>query len=263
MSHLTTEKLDATERQEWNRQLKVIEKNKDKFWEMIEAVGIIRKQRLFRQDFKTFEEFVESRVEGIGLRYTNKLIECAEARKKLGTIVPENVASEFTKPHQLNELTDVPDDKLEEVATKAVEYAGPGNAPTAKDIQCAKQTVMPETHAKPVVQKQDGNEWVDVEQAQSAQPSIPIAVQDITQADIDEEIARQSESTVHPKSKISAVDQSQFVASTEDQLRALLSRMDAVDALGIVLEAIGPTEDQAMVLAQSYANLVDALKGLS
>ena len=84
MSHLTTEKLDATERQEWNRQCKVIEKNKDNFWAMIDAVAVIRKQRLFRQDFKTFEEFVEQRVEGIGLRYTNKLIEAAEARKKLG-----------------------------------------------------------------------------------------------------------------------------------------------------------------------------------
>lgn len=254
MSHLTTEKLDATERSEWNKQLKVIDKNKDNFWAMIDAVGVIRKQRLFRQEFKTFEEFVEQRVEGIGLRYTNKLIEAAEARKKLGTIVPENVASEFTKPNQLNELSDVPDDKLEEVATKAVEYAG-GNAPTAKDIQCAKQNVMPETHSKPVpvVQRQEDNAWVDVHPVGVSSE----AVQDISQAEIEEEKERLEEArSVQSQSSVG-------VASPEDQLRALLSRMDAVDALGIVLEAIGPVDDQAMVLAQSYSNLVDALKGLS
>lgn len=256
MSHLTTEKLDATERSEWNKQLKVIDKNKDNFWAMIDAVGVIRKQRLFRQEFKTFEEFVEQRVEGIGLRYTNKLIEAAEARKKLGTIVPENVASEFTKPNQLNELSDVPDDKLEEVATKAVEYAG-GSSPTAKDIQCAKQDVMPETHSKPVpvIQRQEDNAWVDVHPV-SASTS---AVQDISQAEIEEEQQRQMD----VQTRSGELSSSVCSASPEDQLRALLSRMDAVDALGIVLDAIGPVDDQAMVLAQSYSNLVDALKGLS
>lgn len=254
MSHLTTEKLDATERSEWKKQLNIIDKNKDHFWSIIDAIAIIRKQRLFRQEFKTFEEFVEAKLEGVSLRYTNKLIEAAEARKKLGTIVPEEEAAKFTKPHQLNELVDVPDDKLQEVATKSVEYAG-GNSPTANNIRSAKQDVMLETKPAQVVQRQEGNaEWVDVEESTV---SSPVAVQDISQAEIEEEQQRLEEArSVQSQSSVN-------VASPEDQLRALLSRMDAVDALGIVLEAIGPVDDQAMVLAQSYSSLVNALKGLS
>lgn len=135
------EKLDTVERGEWRKQKAIIAKGREDFWTFMKAIKVVRDKRLYREDYKTFEAFVESEC-GIVKSYVNRLIEASNVRDDLAPMGAKNPkACEINKERQLRELVDVPKDELEAVVEKAAEIAG--DAPiTAKIIREAKAEVL-------------------------------------------------------------------------------------------------------------------------
>lgn len=137
---MLTERLNPAERQEWNRQLAVIQKGKEHFWATIEALAIIRKDRLFREEFSTWRDFVVERL-GMSKRYADFLILGASTRGILGTIVPEKLAKQIETPWKLRNLSGLTPDKMKEVVEHAESMAD-GSEITAKLIASSRKTVL-------------------------------------------------------------------------------------------------------------------------
>lgn len=120
-----SEKLNDSERMEWQRQLAIVARGKQMFWQTLIALGEIRKQRLFREDFETFEKFVNVKMD-LTLRYASMLISAAQNREELGTIIPENVAAKLDNPWKLRNLSGLTTAKMVEVVTHAESCSGGG-----------------------------------------------------------------------------------------------------------------------------------------
>jgi hypothetical protein len=229
MSHLATESLDAVEREAWSRNLKIIEKGRKAFWEFIGAVDEIRKKRLYRANYKTFDEFAEEKV-GFRIRYLNELIEANRTRLKIGALAPET-ADQFRSEAQLSELKKVPETKLKEVV-EAVAKKSP--KPTAKQIAEVRDSILnPDFCIAP--------KTID---SPSVRPVIDAVVPKKQVANA--VIVAPSEPVYRP-------------ADPKDLLKALLTKLDAVDALQIVLESLGTTQEQADILHLHFGDLTKQL----
>ncbi|MCU0720524.1 MAG: hypothetical protein MUC83_12520 [Pirellula sp.] len=227
MSHLATETLDVNEREAWVRNLKIIERGRKAFWEFIGAVDEIRKKRLYRQDYKTFEKFAEEKV-GIGKRYLNQLMEANQIRQKMGAIAPKTVEV-FNSESQLAELKSVPESKLKEfVETVAEKY----EKPTAKQIAEERERIL-----QPVIVPV--SKTID---APSVKPVIDAVVPKRKAESVKPEPVAPPAPVVRP-------------ADEKDQLKGLLTKLDAVDALQIVLESLGTIEQQAEILNLHFGDL--------
>lgn len=227
MSHLATESLDVNEREAWVRNLKIIERGRKAFWEFIGAVDEIRKKRLYRQDYKTFEKFAEEKV-GIGKRYLNQLMEANQIRQKMGAIAPKTVEV-FNSESQLAELKSVPESKLKEfVETVAEKY----EKPTAKQIAEERERIL-----QPVIVPV--SKTID---APSVKPVIDAVVPKRKAESVKPEPVAPPAPVVRP-------------ADEKDQLKGLLTKLDAVDALQIVLESLGTIEQQAEILNLHFGDL--------
>lgn len=226
MSHLATESLDAVEREAWSRNLKIIEKGRKAFWEFIGAVDEIRKKRLYRANYRTFDEFAEEKV-GFRIRYLNELIEANRTRLKIGAIAPET-AEQFRSEAQLSELKKVPETKLKEVV-EAVAKKSP--KPTAKQIAEVRDSILrPEFCV--------ASKTID---SPSVRPVID-AVVTAPKVETRTALTAPSEPVNRP-------------ADPKDLLKALLTKLDAVDALQIVLEHLGTTQEQADILNLHFGDL--------
>ncbi len=122
---MLTERLNPEERQEWTKQLTVIELGKKHFWATVEALSIIRKDRLFREEFSTWEAFVTVRL-GMTKRYADMLILGSSALSILGTIVPETVVRKIATPWKLRNLSGLTTEKMAEVVNHAEACSGGG-----------------------------------------------------------------------------------------------------------------------------------------
>ncbi len=140
------EKLDPTERQEWNLQLGIVKKGKEAFWQTVEALAVIKRKRLFREEFDTFDAFTRSKLD-MSARYGDMLIQGAAARSILGTIVPEKLASRIEKPWKLRKLTGLTPDSMKAVCLHAEEVAD-GKEITAKIIASSRKVIMGSTDAE-------------------------------------------------------------------------------------------------------------------
>lgn len=104
----------------------VIERGLATFVEVGQALLRIRDERLYREQFGTFEDYCRGRW-GWGRNYVNKQIAAAETADALGTTVPtERVARELTA------LRDEPD-QLRETWAEVVELHG--DKPTAAQVR--------------------------------------------------------------------------------------------------------------------------------
>lgn len=108
--------------------------------EVAQALRRIRDEELYRENYKTFEEYVDKRW-GWTRRRAYQLIDACEVREDLCTVVHIPEAAEITRERQLRELADVPTDSLEEVVTTAAKLAD-GKPITASILRKAKQQVM-------------------------------------------------------------------------------------------------------------------------
>ena len=94
----------------------------------------IRDSKLYRDDFKTFEEFVRERFD-IQKSHAYRLIEAA----KVKSICEEKDLDVPLRESHCRVLADVPEDKIPEVVEAAME----GGELTAKTLEDAKERVVP------------------------------------------------------------------------------------------------------------------------
>ena len=135
-----TQRLSQTEREEWSLQQSVIIKGRENFWRTVEALEIIRRKRLFREEFESFDAFVSDRLD-MSSRYANILIRSANARTTLGTVVPETTAAKINSPWKLRNLAGLTTQKMVEVVEHA-EKASEGGEITARQIASSRREVL-------------------------------------------------------------------------------------------------------------------------
>lgn len=135
-----TERLSQTERDEWTLQQSVINKGRENFWRTVEALEIIRRKRLFREEYETFAEFVLAKLD-MTSRYANKLIEALSVRSNLGTIVPKNLAGKVDNPWKLRNLKGLKTERMVEVLEHAEQKCNGGTI-TARQIAESRREVL-------------------------------------------------------------------------------------------------------------------------
>lgn len=127
-----------TEPDELTRLEAVVEQFRGSFVAAGQALRAIRDQRLYREQFVTFEEYCAGRW-GFNRNYGNKLIRGVEIVEALGTIVPKLPSTE-SHVRELAKLDD-PDDQAA-AWTAALEAAG-GKAVTAKIVRDCVNAILP------------------------------------------------------------------------------------------------------------------------
>lgn len=135
--------LNVVERRSLESLEKVIERGVESFLATGSALKEIRDQRLYREDFKSFDAYVKSRW-CFQRDYADKLIDSSETKQKVHTMVGTFGADKIQSERQLRELKSVPDESLAEVIAKAAEIAGDG-ALTAKVLKEAREQVLEPT----------------------------------------------------------------------------------------------------------------------
>lgn len=135
--------LSMTEVQSFQSLEKVILCGVESFLATGSALKEIRDQRLFREDFKTFEAYIKDRW-GFHRSRAYQLIDAADIKADLSTMVDQNPKlSEINTERQLRELAAVPAESLQDVLDKAAEIAGDA-VMTAKVLKEAREQVLPE-----------------------------------------------------------------------------------------------------------------------
>ncbi len=147
------EKLSPNESVQWQTQLAVIESCRDSHRELINAIGVIRNLRLYREQYLSFEDFVNDKLSDFGfggLRNMNKLIAASLGRRKIASKLTESDAKKFDKTSRLVAFADVPDAEIARIASKSIALAG-DKEPTVKQIKIAKEsvTVEPPSRLRP------------------------------------------------------------------------------------------------------------------
>ncbi|MHB1038018.1 MAG: hypothetical protein ACYC35_26705 [Pirellulales bacterium] len=120
--------LSRDERKEFAQYEAVIERGRQTFLEVGQALAAIRDGRLYRQNFDTFEAYCQDRWD-FKRDYANKLIRAAKTVSSLDTkvsIVP-------TTETQARELSRLPEEQRAGAWEETVERVG--GQPTAKDIK--------------------------------------------------------------------------------------------------------------------------------
>jgi len=111
-------------------------------WEAIEDLDYIRRNRLYREEFLNFEDYLKARCR-VGKAYAYQLIEAHCVYQKVKLLcegIPR--AKEICNERQCRELTKVPDEQLKPVVEKAIEICGPKKPVTSKILKKACQEVL-------------------------------------------------------------------------------------------------------------------------
>jgi hypothetical protein len=162
MTNEISDPLTSKESSEWKKHRKIIEQHREAIWEWCESIRIIRDNRLYREDYKTFESFVDSEC-GIDKSYVNRMLVASETKSHLVPIGTKNArVEEINTEGQLRELRDVPAKEMKAVIKKAVEIAGDERI-TAKVLKKAvKQVCDPieyeDTDDEPITERQPGED---------------------------------------------------------------------------------------------------------
>ena len=196
-----TQRLSQTEREEWTLQKSIISKGREGFWATVSSLEIIRRKRLFREEFESFEQFALDKLD-MSSRYANKLIEALSVRSSLGAVVPEKLAAKVDNPWKLRNLKGLKTERMVEVVEHANAAAGGGTI-TGRQLCESRREVL-------------------------------------GLVETDETDTEASDSL--------------------ETFRQALSEVDSVDALLIVLESIGSTEDQSLILAEVAPELCEAIR---
>ena len=122
--------LTSQDRSQLRKLESVIEKGIATFVEVGEALRTIRDSKLYRDDYGTFERYVEDRWQ-FKKRYAYNLIESAEAAKNVHHGAQKTVPA---NERQARELAKAPPEKQAEVWEELV---ADNPKPTAKDVKAA------------------------------------------------------------------------------------------------------------------------------
>ena len=135
-----TQRLSQTEREEWSLQQSVISKGRENFWRTVEALEIVRRKRLFREDYESFAAFALDKLD-MTSRYVNTLIEALSVRSSLGTVVPEKLAGKVDNPWKLRNLRGLKTERMAEVVEHAEQKCNGGTI-TARQIAASRREVL-------------------------------------------------------------------------------------------------------------------------
>lgn len=130
------EKLSKEEQKTLEECEAVIDRNQDAFKETALSFCIIRKQRLYREKFKTFEKYCQTR-HGFGRKYGYRLAAAGQALSEMGPIGDKLLTNESAA----RELIKAPKEKRREVLEKAKAEAG-DHPLTAAKISAAVKAVQ-------------------------------------------------------------------------------------------------------------------------
>lgn len=136
MSTELDEKLSPSELGKWKQVLTTIRKGRAEFWNYVAAVAQVREERLWRAEYKSFDDFCQREV-GWERRYTNQLIESCQTRQEVGVITPTLIESGVLKTEShFRQLRDVPEEQMQQVLDRVVEKTEQTGKPvTAKMLK--------------------------------------------------------------------------------------------------------------------------------
>ena len=144
----STRPLTDSEREEFRTRDARFIRNWSSVWEAVSDLVFIQKNRLYREEFPSFEAYLKSRC-NLGKSYAYQLIEAhgvIEKVKLLEVKIPR--ATEISNERQCRALAKVPDDRLECVVEKACELSGEKPL-TAKILLQAKKLVAGQRVSSP------------------------------------------------------------------------------------------------------------------
>jgi N6-adenosine-specific RNA methylase IME4 len=130
--------LAKTEQHQLKQCEAVIDSGLRTFQEVGNALLQIRDGRLYRVDYKTFEEYCQTRW-GMERNYANKLISASSVAENLGTMVPKTPLSE----RQLRPLTSLEPKEQKHVWRRALQIAG-NQSPTGIQVREAVRELQKE-----------------------------------------------------------------------------------------------------------------------
>lgn len=129
------EPLSEGESSEFSACENVIERGLKSFVEVGQALQQIREGRLYRHDFKTFEEYCDQRWD-MTRRFANYQIAAAQVVQNLGTIVPKPATESQARP-----LSSLPDPESQRAAWQLAQAKAGDDKITAADVEVAVQEV--------------------------------------------------------------------------------------------------------------------------
>ncbi len=138
--------MTQVEMDRWHGQKEIANRNLKSTQDFFQAVMIIRDERLYRAEFKNFEECCK-KLWGFSRNYVNKGINSAEIANTLGTMVP--ISNERTA----REFVSVPKEQRQEVAETAKKIAAEKGRDTinSRDVKEAKQAKQSKPEPKPSI----------------------------------------------------------------------------------------------------------------
>lgn len=145
MSKQVADPLDVIERKRWIQIRKVIAEKKEALWELVAAVAEAKEKRLYRENYTSFEAFVETEL---GWKSTRayELMEACEVRKELLEISSSAPNTESHLAELAKATPEVAAKVWKQVTEKAEET---GKEPTAKQIRDTIYEIAPETKPEP------------------------------------------------------------------------------------------------------------------
>jgi len=135
--------LTLTERNDLQYLEQIVEKGLSSFIEVGEALWKIREEKLYRAEFKTFENYCKVRW-GISRIHAHRLIDGVEVVKLLP------IGNKITTESQARELAKVPTEKREEVVEQTVKRDGKLTARGIKETATETAPVEVIEEKKPV-----------------------------------------------------------------------------------------------------------------
>jgi hypothetical protein len=156
---VSKDKLEVSERGRLRKLELVVSQAKEHFIAIGKALQEIRDSRLYREDYKTFDKYVEQKW-GFKKSRAYQLIDASEVSTKLSTIVDESArVSEVKNEGQLRELKGVSTESIPAVIDRAVELAGDDKI-TASDLKQARVEILEQVEPELVYEDVDDTEEI-------------------------------------------------------------------------------------------------------
>jgi hypothetical protein len=153
IGEIMEKELTLTERNDLQYLEQIVEKGLSSFIEVGEALWKIREEKLYRAEFKTFENYCKVRW-GISRIHAHRLIDGVEVVKLLP------IGNKITTESQARELAKVPTEKREEVLKLAEDENGKITAKSIKKAWEFIQNGEVEDEPEPEPEQQDDHEEV-------------------------------------------------------------------------------------------------------
>jgi hypothetical protein len=134
-----SEALTAVENKQLSDYEGTIERHIEAFWEVGNALMAIRDGKLYREDYRTFDEYCRERW-GMERTYAHRMIEASKVATNLLPMDNTPKTERVVRP-----LTSLPPDKQREAYQKAVDTA-PNGKVTAKHVQATVEGMNPPPH---------------------------------------------------------------------------------------------------------------------